>query len=224
MQISSLQKTASPVSGRSNVFFLHVSATCNVRQPASPAFLELSTSLLHAYWHTDAGEIYTLDIEIWYWVTTASLWYSIVLMQFDQCKKPLKGLYPCPMAKHNYKDLPFLSGEQTWLHCCIYCQGCHHWWRSAIGATQRVQFFSFCSYNWESLADCFDWSHRAVRESATEQPTIDSYTWEGLHSIGGNKSCVKIIFWCGALSTYWFVIICTNSGEGGTMPSITVWK
>lgn len=85
-------------------------------------------------------------------------------------------------------------------------------------------FFSFGGYNWECLADCFDWSHRAVRESVTEQPTIDSCTLEGLRGIGGNKSCVKIIFWCGALSTYWLVIICTNSGGGGTMPSITVWK
>lgn len=110
----------------------------------------------------------------------------------------------------------------------IYCQGCQAWWRKtyigAIGVTQRVQFLAFNSYNWESLADCFNWSQRAVCESATEQPTIDSCTWEGLHGISGNKSCVKIIFWCGALSTYWFVIICTNSGEGGTMPSITVWK
>ena len=135
------------------------------------------------------------------------------------------------MVTHNYKVPSAISGEQTWLHCCVYF--------TVKDVTQREEestqvplelhkecifFFHSAAYNWECLADCFDWSRRAVRESVTEQPTIDSRTLEGLRGISGNKSCVKIIFWCGALSTYWFVIICTNSGGGGTMPSITVWK
>lgn len=99
---------------------------------------------------------------------------------------------------------------------CHSIQGYPHRWKE----WKKKHFFFHAEY----LADCFDWSHRGVRDLDAVQPTIDSYTWEGLRGISGNKSCVKMIFWCGALSAYWFVIICTNSGEGGTMPSITVWK
>ncbi len=143
------------------------------------------------------------------------------LIYFDPVPKRNENMHFCvfSMAQHNYKDLTFLTDEQTWLHCCLFTVrdvtlGAEKATSVPLKLHKECSLFLFNSYNWESLADCFDWSHRAVRESVSEQPTIDSCTFEGLRSIGGNKSCVKIIFWCGALSAYWFVIICTNSGRG----------
>ena len=59
-------------------FFLRASMMCNV-DSQSPALLDHGSSMLYAYWLTDADEMYSLGIEIGHWMNDKAFFHTLYI-------------------------------------------------------------------------------------------------------------------------------------------------
>lgn len=178
---------------------------------SSLVWMEKTQTFMYSLWQTHSKDLYSFYYHTYWWKNIDPLFCLFTVRDVILAEKTTywwTNMDPL-FCVFTVRDVTLAEKTPTQFALELY-KGRHFFYSAAMNG--RV----------------FSWLLRLItqggKELVTEQPTIDHCTWEGLRSIGGNKSCVKIIFWCGALSAYWFVIICTNSGEGGTMPSITVWK